>query len=271
MNVTESSSHLGAEVVVHAHKFFAPGRFVSGGSVKTSDKWGAAAHGHIRVGARNHRQNGLGIGVDGNCGGIRDIRAIRTRAHIAKISEPGSVKAALGVRGHRHVENLPGDEVATPPFGEEEEGLILPLVVAEKAYRSADRIPEFMLLKRRSLFTRRIEEIPGIERVVSAEVIHVTVECIRPGLRLHLDGSGAVAAILRTVIGGEHLELGDGIEAGIHVQRGVAAVIHVVAAVDLPVVVLGSAAIHAVGNIAVHPDRPLILPGLAHHAGNQRD
>ena len=59
------------------------------------------------------------------------------------------------------------------------------------------------------------------------------------------------------------------VQAGIDVQRGVAAVVHVVAAIEFPVVVLGAAAVDAVGDVAVDADLAFILAGLIVDAGHQ--
>src|SRR5271170_3036183 len=93
------------------------------------------------------------------------------------------------------------------------------------------------------------------------------------GARLGLDfnRAGTIAAVLRAVVGGKHLEFGDGVNAGINVQRGVAAVVHGIAAVHLPVVIFGSATIYAKGNIAGNADPGFILSRLIADAGYQGD
>ncbi len=97
------------------------------------------------------------------------------------------------------------------------------------------------------------------------------MECLRSALGLDFDRSRTVAAILRAVIRGQNFELRNRVNAGINVQRAVAAVIHVVAAVQFPVVVLGAAAVHAERNAAVDADLRLILSRLVAYAGDQRD
>ena len=67
------------------------------------------------------------------------------------------------------------------------------------------------------------------------------------------------------------MNFGDGFQAGIDVQRAVAAVIHVVAAIEFPVVVLGAAAIDAEGHAAVDADRAFVLTGLIADARDQGD
>ena len=58
---------------------------------------------------------------------------------------------------------------------------------------------------------------------------------------------------------------------GINVERRVAAVVHDAGAVELPVVVLGAAAIHAVFHAAGDAGLAFVLPGLIGHAGRERD
>ncbi len=91
------------------------------------------------------------------------------------------------------------------------------------------------------------------------------------GLGFHFNGARTVAAILRAVVGGQHLELGDGFRIGINVEGGVAAVIHVVATVEFPVVVLGAAAVHAVGDVAVNTHLAVIVAGLINDTGTESD
>ena len=50
--------------------------------------------------------------------------------------------------------------------------------------------------------------------------------------------------------------------AGVDVQRGVGAIVHVVPAVEFPIVVLQTATVHAVANVAGDADGAFILPGL---------
>ena len=91
------------------------------------------------------------------------------------------------------------------------------------------------------------------------------------GLRFDFNGAGTVAAILRSVIRGQNFELSDGFGVRIDVQRGVAAVIHVVAAVELPVVVLVAPTVHAVGNVSVYADLAVIVASLIDYAGAESD
>ncbi len=97
------------------------------------------------------------------------------------------------------------------------------------------------------------------------------MKAVGAGLGLDFHRARPVAAVLGAVIRGQHFEFGDGLQAGIDVQRAVAAVIHVVAAVQFPVVVLHTAAVDAEAYVAVDADRAFILAGLIAYAGDQRD
>ncbi len=84
-------------------------------------------------------------------------------------------------------------------------------------------------------------------------------------------GAGAVAAVLSTIVRGKNLEFRYGFRIGVDVERGVAAIVHIVAAVELPVVVLRAAAIHAVQHVAVHADFGVVLSRLTDHARGEVD
>src|SRR5208283_4256510 len=79
----------------------------------------------------------------------------------------------------------------------------------------------------------------------------------------------AVLAILRAIVGGQHLDFVNGLDAGIDVEGEVAAIVHHVAAVDFPIVVFGAAAVDAVADAALDADLAFVLPGLIADAGNQ--
>src|SRR2546427_2785901 len=76
--------------------------------------------------------------------------------------------------------------------------------------------------------------------------------------------------ILRAIVRSEHLEFGNSFQAGIDVERVVAAVIHVVAAVQFPIVVLHAATVDAEADIAVNSNGPFVLASLVTYARNQR-
>src|SRR5882762_4384269 len=96
-------------------------------------------------------------------------------------------------------------------------------------------------------------------------------ELVRPRLRFDFYRAGPIAAVLRSVIRCEHLKFSNRVDAWIHVQRGVATVVHVVAAVQFPIVVFDAAAVHAVADVAVDAYGSLILSGLVTHSWGQRD
>ena len=135
-------------------------------------------------------------------------------------------------------------------------------------YRTANGAAEVVFL---ILGHGGLEEVPRIEVVVPNEFKDVSVEILGTRFRHRFDSPGSVSAVLRAVVGGQHPHLGDGIHIGVDVERAVAAVIHVIAAIHLPVVVLDAAAINAHGNAAGDADGTLILSGLIAYAGDQRD
>ena len=95
------------------------------------------------------------------------------------------------------------------------------------------------------------------------------MERLRTRLRLNLDRAGAVAAILRTIVGSENFEFGDGFGVGVNVQGGIGTVVHIVAAVKLPVVVFGAAAVDGVGYVAIDTHPTFVLSRLIHDAGTE--
>src|SRR6202007_2451701 len=60
------------------------------------------------------------------------------------------------------------------------------------------------------------------------------------------------------------------INARINIQRSIAAVIHVVAAIELPVVVFRAAPVEAEGNATIDADLPFVLPRLVANTGDNR-
>src|ERR1700687_2639674 len=83
-----------------------------------------------------------------------------------------------------------------------------------------------------------------VEHFIATVVESASVEGTAPRFGLHFDGARAVATVLSPIGGGKDLEFGDGFRVWIDVESGVRTVIHVVAAVELPVVVLGAATVH---------------------------
>ena len=90
-------------------------------------------------------------------------------------------------------------------------------------------------------------------------------------LGFHFDGSGAVATILGAIVRRKNFEFGNGFGIGVNVQRGVGAIVHVVATVELPVVVFGTPAVHAVGDVAIDADLAFIGACLVDNPRSQSD
>jgi hypothetical protein len=109
----------------------------------------------------------------------------------------------------------------------------------------------------------------GIEEIVAEIFKSAAVELAGAGLGFDFDGARAVAAVLRAIVGGEDFKFGDGLEVGVYVEGLVAAVVHVVAAVKLPVVVLVAAAVDAEGDVAGYADSALVLTSLVGDTGSQ--
>src|SRR2546423_4915682 len=97
------------------------------------------------------------------------------------------------------------------------------------------------------------------------------MEALGARLGLHLNRARTISSVLGAVVGGQHAEFGDGIQAGINIQGAVTAIIHAVAAIDLPVVVLRAAAVHAELHVAENSDSAFILSGLIADSGSERD
>src|SRR6266571_4185431 len=110
--------------------------------------------------------------------------------------------------------------------------------------------------------------IPGtrVEDFVAQVLESTAVEGSTAGFGLDFYGTGAVAAILRAIVGSEDLKLGNGFRVGVNVQRSIAAVVHVIATIEFPVVVLRAATVHAVSNVAIDADGAFVLAGLVYDA-----
>ncbi len=109
----------------------------------------------------------------------------------------------------------------------------------------------------------------GIESLIAAVVEGASVEFVGAGFCFHFDSAGTVFAVLRAVVGSQDFEFRDGFQVWIDIQRIVATVIHVVAAVDFPIVVLGAAAIDAVQRVADDADRAFVLSRLIYDTGER--
>ena len=123
------------------------------------------------------------------------------------------------------------------------------------------------------LFVRRnavLEIVRGIKRVVAYELIDVAVESVGAGLSLYFHSARAVTTVLSSVVRSEDAKFGNRFQARVNVQRGVASVIHVVATIQFPVVVLDTAAVDAEANVAINSDRAFVLTRLVADTWNQR-
>src|SRR6266487_434018 len=110
--------------------------------------------------------------------------------------------------------------------------------------------------------------IPGtrVEDLVAQVLESAAVEGSTAGFGLDFHGTGAVAAILRAIVGSEDLKLGNGFRVGVNVQRGIAAVVHVGSSREWPECIFRAATVHAVSNVAVDAYRTLVLAGLVYDA-----
>ena len=159
----------------------------------------------------------------------------------------------------------------SPLLGEEEEGFFLVVVVVVgNVNGSTESVTVVVLLVRRpGVFGRVVKEIVGVKEVVAGVFEGTAMETRGSALGLDFNGAGAVSSVLSSIIGGQHPKFGDGLGIGINVECAIAPVIHVVAAVDLPVVIFGAPAVHAVGHAAIDPDPAFILACLADDAGSK--
>ena len=140
-------------------------------------------------------------------------------------------------------------------------------------YGPADGVAKIMLFVRGFLGGRisAISPVLGIEEFVAEIFERAAVEGSAAGFGFDFDSAGAVATVLCAVIGRENFEFGNGFGVRINVQRGIAAVIHVVAAIEFPVVVFGAAAVHAIADVTVDADSAFILTSLADHTRGDID
>ena len=134
--------------------------------------------------------------------------------------------------------------------------------------RAAQRVTEIILLVFRSR-TRPIKIILCVEKIIAHELVHVSVKGVRSGLELRLHRSGGISSVFRAVVGGQNADFGNGVDAGENVQRVVAAVVHVIAAVHFPVVVFSTASVHRKDCVAGDPHGSFILSGLVVHSRGQ--
>ena len=81
-----------------------------------------------------------------------------------------------------------------------------------------------------------VDRTVGIEYIVAKEFIQTAMEAVRSRPRDNIDLTRGRPAKLRAVVAARDFELGDGIHAGINQQRNVGPVVHIVNAVNCPVV-----------------------------------
>src|ERR1035438_252804 len=257
VDIAERQTIVVGDVVVDADQLFAP----SGGK---RDRLGERRKSGIyAIGSGDQRLQRRTNCANRHRRGIRNVRAIWSRAKIGKIS--GALSGGWNVLtdGVRVL-------LSAPFLGPEEKGLLLlGIVVVRNVNRTTDGVTEIVLLIRRVGVARFAAGLPrfGVKEIIAQIFKSAAVEGTAAGLGLDFDGAGTVAAVLRAVGGGQDFKFGDRFEVGIDVQRGIAAIVHVVPAVEFPVVVLGAAAVHAKRDVAIDPDGAFVLVGLAHHTG----
>src|SRR5260370_10245710 len=256
MNESEGGSDVGIYVVIYSNQFLAPVR----GERHSRVEERATRRPSWRGG--DQRQERRGVRIDRNLiaweahagsGGVSG--AIRTRTQIAEVS------LALRQRWYRNLRESSGHAISAPFFGPEEISLVLDDWATEG-------VAKIILLVSSPL---GIEEPARIKSILAQELIDASVEMVGSGFRFHLDGAGTISAVLSPIIGGKDAEFSDGFDAGINVERAIAPVVHVVAAVEFPVVVLRPAAVHAALNVAVHAHGPFILTSITAHARREGD
>ena len=242
VNVAEGEAIVVGEVVVNADEFLAPvGRF--GNSVEVRRVAAGRA-----VGGGNQREKRSSVGVDGDsvvreghapranlrrtireCGQVDGGDCGISRAEIVKVS------GAFGIRRNILVVGV-GNFLAAPLLRPEEEGLFLIGVVEVwNENRAPDGVtPIVLFVGSLGFVVETLRPIAGVEDFVAAVVGSAAMEGAAARLGFDFDGAGTVLAILGAVIGGEDLKFSDRFEVGINVERAVGAVIHVVAAIDFP-------------------------------------
>lgn len=86
-------------------------------------------------------------------------------------------------------------------------------------------------------------ECAGIESVVANEFVGAAVERAGPGLEGEVDNGAGVLPVFGAVVGGEHLELGDGVWVDVDKVVAAAAIVLVVDAVHVPGEGVGAATV----------------------------
>ena len=157
----------------------------------------------------------------------------------------GEVARLLG--GSRD-KSVSGDILHYAPrlVGEEEKGLVLPVVDVRNPDRSADGFAEVVVAKDGAWREWRYQLVApcvGVEDIIAEELVCTSVEHIRSGFRDDVYLARSATPELGRVLATQRLDFGDGIHAGIGEKRQVGSAIHVVGAVDRPVVRGATAAV----------------------------
>src|ERR1700736_3181140 len=165
--------------------------------------------------------------------------------------------------GWNEIKEIKGNYLASPVLQPVEERVILP-------DRATDAVPEVMLVVASFGRARDVKIVVRIEGFVARELPHRAMKGVCARLGFDFDRARSAFSVLSAVVGGQDLNFCNGLDAGIHVQRKIAAVVHHVAAIDFPVVIFGAASIHAVADVARSADHALILTSLIAYARHQR-
>src|ERR1700730_9596211 len=244
VNVVEAGTNVVVDVVIDPEQLLTPVRGKRGGGEPLILE---AVCGHpIRL--RNQRtQRGGNRGIlNGHLIIGEILPSIRLRDTVDKswnnwALKPGSTLVAEVPRtvchggNYRLGEEVRRNQVAAPLFRPKEECLLSAFVVmAGNIHRPSDGETEVVLLVLRG---RAQAELSRVKIVVAHEFVQVAVEVTGAGLGLNFDCSLTILPILRAVIGGQHLELGNRIDGGIDIERGVAPVVQHVTAVQFEVIV----------------------------------
>src|SRR5208337_1409830 len=210
--------------------------------------------GEYGVGAKGETRGGCIIekcGVQAKGAGIRRQHAIAFRKG----------RYALIV-GHRF-------PVVAILFGPKEKRLVLFGVVHPRdVERPAESSARFVLLVKRSA-PGLIEEVAGIKHVIAQEEIGVAMKVGCAALGGSQDRAGSAAAVHRAVVGGENLQIVDGVDTGVDDQSAAAPIeagVEDVTTIDIVRVVLNPAPVYAVFDAPFYAHQGFILASLVAHA-----
>ena len=239
MNVADAQRELGAEDLVDAEQFLA-------GIVRAAKRIDEVEV--EGIGCGQFREDVLdvclGDGVDGSNGVPRgSAGAFRSTRQADRMEE-----SALqhGLCGNDGGDGAIGDDAADF-LREEEESLVLGgVVVVWNVEGTAEGVAKIVIAERRTLDGFAVvEKVVGGQPVVTEELVGVTVESAGAGLGGDDDLASSGAAVFGFVLAAEHHEFGNGVDAGVGEQGEIGAAVHVIGAVDSPVV--GAATLPADG------------------------